>query len=105
MDLQGGSKGIEDLKLFREVRSAENNNNVSVIRIRMAEAGYYLLMGFGQRVTDMPDGRLSRLKALVGPRVARLYFHGQLPSGSVAVLIREGVELGGVGMKMLNDCA
>lgn len=51
--MQGGSKGIEDLKLFWEVKSAENNNNVSVIRIRMAEAGYYLLMSFEQRVTDM----------------------------------------------------
>lgn len=29
----------------------------------------------------------------------------QLPSSSVAVLIGEGVELDGVGMKMLNDCA
>lgn len=55
MDLQSGSKGIEDLKLFQEVKSVENNNKISVIRIRMAEADYYLLMGFEQRVTDMPN--------------------------------------------------
>lgn len=39
IDLQGGSKEIEDLEKLWEVSFAENNNNIKVIWARMAKPG------------------------------------------------------------------
>lgn len=59
-------------------------------------------MGFGRTHDKL---MVFQAQSFDGPCAAWIYAHRQSPSGSVAVLPQEGVELDGVGREMLNYCA